>query len=255
MTLKEKTALRRAFFKKLGHNAETFKLAFDAVASYCLCIKDLQGRIMALNRRNCEVCNIRDEWDAIGLTSDSIFPSSYAKAYMTLDQEVMRTGKPIIGRITEYPTDLSTSFMVSDIYPLKDRVGRLVGIMRVYRLTEASEENAFDRYGQMRRVADHIAAHYAENIRLEQLVALTGMSTSRFERIFTATFGMPPARYVNLTRVNAARALLENTDKLLSEIAAETGFFDQSHLTRIFKKERGVTPGQYRRRHNNLHDE
>ena len=66
---------------------------------------------------------------------------------------------------------------------------------------------------------------------------------------------MPPARYVNLTRVNAARALLENTDKLLSEIAAETGFFDQSHLTRIFKKERGVTPGQYRRRHNNLHDE
>ena len=56
-------------------------------------------------------------------------------------------------------------------------------------------------------------------------------------------------------RVNAVRALLENTDKLLSGIAAETGFFDQSHLTRIFKKERGVTPGLCRRRHNYLHDE
>ena len=85
---------------------------------------------------------------------------------------------------------------------------------------------------------------------LETLVALAGMSTSRFECIFVETFGMPPLRYVNLMRVNAARSLLENTDKLLSEIATETGFFDQSHLTRVFKKERGITPGQYRRLHN-----
>ena len=249
MTHDEKTRLRTAFFKRLGHNAETFKRAFDADSSLCLCIKDAKGRIMALNRRNCEVCNIKDEWDAIGLTSEEIFPTAYAEAYMTLDREVMRTGTPVIGRVTEYPTDLSTSFMVSDIYPLNDRIGRIIGIMRVYRLT-GTDEASVDRYGQMRRVADFIAAHYKENMRLEPLVALTGMSTSRFERVFVETFGMPPLRYVNLMRVNAAHSLLENTDKLLSEIATETGFFDQSHLTRAFKKERGITPGQYRRRHN-----
>ena len=250
MTQEKKKSLRTAFFKRLGHNAETFKLAFDADSSLCLCIKDAKGRIMALNRRNCEVCNIKDEWDAIGLTSEELFPSVYAEAYMTLDREVMRTGTPVIGRVTEYPTDLSTSFMVSDIYPLKDRVGHIIGIMRVYRLTGTDEDASFDRYGQMRRVADFITAHYAENMRLETLVALAGMSTSRFECIFVETFGMPPLRYVNLMRVNAARSLLENTDKLLSEIATETGFFDQSHLTRVFKKERGITPGQYRRLHN-----
>ena len=47
-------------------------------------------------------------------------------------------------------------------------------------------------------------------------------------------------------------ALLETTDKLLADIAAETGFFDQSHLTRVFKKERGMTPGEYRHRHRSI---
>lgn len=249
MTLKEKKALRNRFFAKLGTNAETFKLVLDAAPLLCLCIKDIQGRIMALNHRNCEVCNIRDEWDAIGLRSDEIFPAVYAEAYMTLDHEVLQSGKPVLGRITEYPTDRSTNFMVSDIYPLKDRRQRIIGIVRAYRIVSTKQEDNFDRYGQMRQVSKFITEHYAEDIQLSDLVALTGMSLSRFERIFSETFNTTPLRYLALTRVNAARELLENSDKLLSEIAVETGFFDQSHFTRVFKRERGITPGEYRRRH------
>ena len=47
----------------------------------------------------------------------------------------------------------------------------------------------------------------------------------------------------------AARKLLETTDKLLSDIAQEVGFYDQSHMTRAFKTIRHVTPGEYRRKH------
>ena len=54
---------------------------------------------------------------------------------------------------------------------------------------------------------------------------------------------------MNTIRLNAARRLLEKTDRLVSDIAVATGFFDQSHFTKIFKRERGVTPGEYRRHH------
>ena len=249
MTLKEKKALHRRFFAKIGSNAETFKQVLDAAPQLCLCIKDTQGRIMALNRHNCEVCNIRDEWDAIGLRSDEVFPARYADAYMALDEEVLKSGKPVLGRITEYPTDRSTNFMVSDVHPLRDGRNRIIGIVRAYRIIASRKDDTFDRYGQMRQVSKYIAEHFAANITLKDLVAQAGMSLSRFERIFAETFSTTPLRYLALMRVNAARTLLENSDKLLSEIAAETGFFDQSHFTRVFKRERGLTPGEYRRQH------
>ena len=50
-------------------------------------------------------------------------------------------------------------------------------------------------------------------------------------------------------RINIARKLLEKTEMSVSAIAQEAGFYDLSHFSRIFKRERGVTPGQYRRDH------
>ena len=81
------------------------------------------------------------------------------------------------------------------------------------------------------------------------LAALAGMSLSCFKRLFTVTFSMSPGRYVLTVRINAARHLLENTDKLVSDIASECGFFDQSHFSKAFTRIRGVTPGTYRRQH------
>ena len=79
--------------------------------------------------------------------------------------------------------------------------------------------------------------------------AMANTSPTNFRRQFTRTFGISPGRHVTTIRLNAARRLLETTDKLVSEIAVEAGFWDQSHLTKLFKRERGVTPGEYRRSH------
>ena len=58
---------------------------------------------------------------------------------------------------------------------------------------------------------------------------------------------MPPGRYILTARLNAARQLLETSNTLVADIATACGFYDQSHLTKAFIRERGVTPGTYRR--------
>lgn len=248
MTTAQKKRLRAQFFRELGANGEAFKAMFDEAPLLCFYMKDAEGRIMALNRRNCDVCNIRDEWDAIGLTSRDIFPSPYADDYMTLDREVLSTGKPVLKRITQYPADRSMNFMISNVYPLRNTRGKIIGTARVYRLSSDNGDNTL-RYGQVRNVSQFVEKHYSEDIRLEQLISLSGMSKNTFIRAFSDIFNMTPWHYLTTIRLNAVRKLLETTDKLLANIAAETGFFDQSHLTRVFKKERGMTPGEYRRRH------
>lgn len=248
MTLQEKKRLRAAFFARIGPNAAAFRGLLEHASELCFYMKDRAGRIMALNRRNCEVCNIRSEWDAIGLTSRDLFPPTLADDYMALDREVLATGRPVLQRVTAHPADYSNRLMISDVHPLRDRRGRIVGTARTYRLTgrDSSEARNDDA---LRAVADEIDRRYAESLPLDALARRAGMSKSTFKRTFTRLFEVSPGQYLLRVRLNAARRLLETTDKLISDIALECGFYDQSHFSRLFQRARGLTPGAYRRTH------
>ena len=250
MTAKDRRALHDQFFRRLGPAGVTLRDMFYDLPTVAFYMKDLDCRIMAINRRNREICNIKSEWDAIGRTSAELFPKSYAESYMSLDREVLRTGKPVIGRVTRYPADRSLNVTVANVYPLRDADGVLIGTARAYFLAPDTDSSSA-RYGRIKSVAAYVNGHYAENLTVPRLVAMTGLSETAFKQAFAKSFSMSPGKYLTTIRLNAVRKLLETTDKLLSEIAAETGFFDQSHLTRTFKKERGMTPGEYRRQHHN----
>ena len=96
MTRREKKKLQASFMKKAGPNAATFKAMMDVLPEAAFYMKDAQGRIMALNRRNCDICNIHDELDAVGLHSDDIFPPALARSYIEHDHDVLKTGRPIV---------------------------------------------------------------------------------------------------------------------------------------------------------------
>ena len=251
MKTNAKTKMQRAFLAKAGPNADVMRQMMDCANDLYFYMKDADGRIMALNRLNCELCNIRDETDAIGRTSADLFPKAFAKDYMDLDREVLKTGRPVLRRVTEYPADKSFRLMESNVWPLKDGRGHVIGTARVYRVISNGETNT-DRYGRMRKVAAFIAENYAKKLQLSELAAIAGMSESRFKHVFARTFATTPGRYVTTIRLNAARRLLEETDDLLADIATATGFFDQSHMTRAFKAIRDVTPGEYRRQHRSI---
>lgn len=98
-------------------------------------------------------------------------------------------------------------------------------------------------------ISEHIAAHLAEDLSVEALADLTGLSTSHFSRLFRASFGCAPHQYVLRARLEAACELLRDPARPMADVAVETGFFDQSHLSRWFKQHYGESPGLWRRRH------
>jgi AraC-like DNA-binding protein len=93
-------------------------------------------------------------------------------------------------------------------------------------------------------VRDYLKSHYAENVSLSQLTGLTSLSPFYLLRVFHHQIGFPPHEYQTQVRIARARKLIRN-GLTLSQVALETGFFDQSHLSRNFRRVVGMTPGQY----------
>lgn len=97
-----------------------------------------------------------------------------------------------------------------------------------------------------RRVCDYIAGHLDEKIRLDGLAALAGLSTDHFARAFHQSVGIPPHTYLLRRRLEEVEHMLRETHAPLSEIALATGFSDQSHLARHFRRWAGMSPRQVR---------
>ncbi len=96
----------------------------------------------------------------------------------------------------------------------------------------------------IRSVIDFIERNFADQITLAELAALCGLSLHRFVTVFRAQVGIPPHRYLCRVRVRQARALLRQ-GLPLAAVAFDTGFCDQSHLSRHFKRQCGITPGHF----------
>jgi AraC-like DNA-binding protein len=92
----------------------------------------------------------------------------------------------------------------------------------------------------------HLQERYQDPVDLEQLSALTGLSRFSLVHSFSRQVGMPPHAFQTHVRIEKARALLE-VGIPPAMVAADVGFFDQSHLNRHFKRIMQVTPGQYAR--------
>lgn len=93
-----------------------------------------------------------------------------------------------------------------------------------------------------------IAAHVADDLRVERLAEQAGMSPRTFARIYSAKMGITPARMVEKIRIEAVRRALEDSDMPIKQIAGLCGFGQEERLRRAFARQVGTTPAEYRRR-------
>ncbi|MEM9164707.1 MAG: AraC family transcriptional regulator [Cyanobacteria bacterium P01_F01_bin.4] len=103
---------------------------------------------------------------------------------------------------------------------------------------------------RLAQVIDYIEAYLTEDLSLNDLALVSGLSKFHFSRLFKQAFGLTPHRYVMKRRVERAAVLLKQDlikpDSLtLAQIAHQFGFTDQSHFTRVFKQVKGTTPKKF----------
>jgi transcriptional regulator GlxA family with amidase domain len=82
---------------------------------------------------------------------------------------------------------------------------------------------------------------------LEELSAVAGVSARQLERLFVDAIGLAPLQCAMMIRLRFGHWLLTNSARPLARVAADCGFADQSHFTKCFRKQFGLTPMQARR--------
>lgn len=100
---------------------------------------------------------------------------------------------------------------------------------------------------QRRRVTEYIEDHIELNISLADLAATARLSVFHFVRKFRGEFGIPPHAFVMWRRLEHAKRELAQHDLPLKAVAAMSGFSDQSHMTRLFRRMLNITPSEYRK--------
>lgn len=102
---------------------------------------------------------------------------------------------------------------------------------------------------QLKRVMRFIDANLAEKIGPQDFASLTRLSTSHFARAFRTTVGEAPHAFLVRRRIEHAKELMLETSRPLAHIALDCGLADQAHMTRLFSRMVGISPGAWRRAH------
>ena len=99
---------------------------------------------------------------------------------------------------------------------------------------------------RLRRAIDYIEANLQNDVTLAELAAVAALSPVYFARQFKLAVGLAPHQYLLKARVSRAKRLLALCELPIAAVALDCGFCHQEHLTRVFRRHCGVTPGAYR---------
>lgn len=108
-----------------------------------------------------------------------------------------------------------------------------------------------ERLDTPRRLAltlDFMKAHLTDDLDVEKLASLAGLSPSRFQVLFRAANGMSPGHYLKCLRVHRAAQLLDTTTRPIKDIAGEVGYQDALYFSRVFRQVHERSPSEFRNR-------
>lgn len=192
-------------------------------------------------------------------TAERRAPTRYLMLYA--DAELVRgAGEEAIGRpITEpyfgapaFDADLVRTFLALYSGESDDalaRESRLLALFGTLTRRHADERRRSSLPSlppaALRRARDYLRADLASSVSLGEVAEVAGLSRFHLVREFARAFGAPPHAYRLGLRIDAARRLLA-MGVPAAQVALQTGFYDQSHLGRHFRRMAGVTPGRYR---------
>ncbi|WP_138467297.1 helix-turn-helix domain-containing protein [Poseidonocella sp. HB161398] len=165
--------------------------------------------------------------------------------------DVLRTDDPVMTHALDtIAGEAQSRGMGGALYVDAVSRGLIVHLLRRYASVRLPEPRAAGGLSatQERRIRGYIEDNLARPMELKEMAALLGMAPCRFSRAFRKSFGRPPYAHVTARRLEAAKRLLARSALPIKAVAADCGFSDQAHLTRMFSAAFGETPAVFRRR-------
>ena len=130
------------------------------------------------------------------------------------------------------------SILLTQIFILTDRYSRGTKVTNKY------------AHNEIETAVRYFNEHYNDSINIAEYAESKNMSTSWFIRNFKLYTGSTPLNYILNIRISNAQSLLENTKYNITEIAAITGYDNPLYFSRLFKKQTGLSPSEYRKQSN-----
>lgn len=214
----------------------------DGVEGLRLVLKDLDYRYVYVSEGWSASTGLRD---VVGKTVFDVFPVWRAEKYHREEVGVMETGE-IVDTFEEITmVEGGREQVWRSLKGPRRKGGQIVGTVILGMLVDPKMLR--DRLVDDRPEAvDWMERHATEEMTMADVSEKLGMSRKSLEREFQKKTGMSPARYRMKCRVGRGRDLLRYSSKTLAAIAAECGFHDQSHFSRVFQKEEETSPGAWR---------
>ncbi len=246
MTIEAARDYQKRFFEQ---NPTIFGIIamMSHVPGLCVYVKNLESRYVFNNSAH-RVNYNRISWnELIGKRASDFFPPLLGEAYEANDRKVFETGQPIENERWLVPTIRGTPhWFVSNKTPLFSLKNELIGLLGILSPI-ATPEDQLIHFGELKKVLEYIDTHYVDELTAENLAELAGLSIPQFNRRFRQILRLSPMEYVFSLRIQRAQVLLSTTRRSIGDIAAATGFYDQSHFTKRFKEITGITPLAYRK--------
>lgn len=226
--------------------ARSVNQLFDYIPDLIYFVKDRESRIVTGNLEFARHCGVRTTEELHGRTDDELFPAYMARKFLADDRIVLSTGAPLLNLVELFPTrERLPEWFITQKLPLFDRRGRVCGICGTVQsyedLLNSSQDPVLD-------LVKRIRANYANPVSIPALARSIGLSQRQLERRFHATFRMSPRQFVVRLRVLIASDRLRHTDRPITEIAQECGFYDHSSFIRHFRTVFETSPLNYRKR-------
>ena len=240
-------SIQSAFFASMT-DPQAFRLMFDQQPNVFFFVKDRQSRLIAASEPMWTRLGLEREADLIGRPDEDFYPEHAAKAYRADDATVFRTGKPLINRLEVwYDEQRTLNWFLTTKVPLRGKNGKIIGLMGLTRRDEGRIRHQPNSEATL--IVSYIQKNTGRILSTADLARECGLSERTLYRKIHQALGVTPYELMLRIRIeSAAEALIQTNDKVI-DIATDHAFCDQSAFTQHFRKRIGMTPKQFRMRH------
>lgn len=179
---------------------------------------------------------------------DPQHPQFFCNSSVQGDNAAFQAIRTLVARIIKNNADQQQGYELRNWAYIYELMDVMYNNFRLHR-THAQDVQSHRHAARVTQIARLVREHHTENLSLSRLAEMVHLSAPYLSKFFDQQFGMTYLNYLTQIRLNHAIDDLLNTEKIIEDVSADSGFPNSHAFVQAFKKEYGVLPSVYRRQH------